>query len=65
VVGNTLTNRDIGVALVNYNADFSALPGTKTQDDAVNNMVSNDAVTNTSGYGSSNDGAAMCGYKPV
>lgn len=63
VVGNTLVNNDIGVALDNYNASFTAPPSTKTQDNAVNNTISNDEVTNTTGYGSGNDGAAICGYQ--
>lgn len=46
VMGNTLTNNDVGIYLNNYSADCSTAATTQTNDKAVNNTISNDAVTN-------------------
>jgi hypothetical protein len=59
VTGNTLTNNDVGIFLFN-DADASCTtlaPSTQTKDSAVNNTITNSAVTNLSGNG---DG---CGYQ--
>jgi hypothetical protein len=53
IVGNTVTNNDIGVFLTNLAADGSA-PDVATNIKTVNNTISNDAVTNN--YGG-------CGYQ--
>ena len=54
---NTLTNNDVGVWL--YNADaLGNAPTTKTNNTVKLNTISNDAVTNTTGYSS-----APCGYQ--
>jgi hypothetical protein len=54
---NTLTDNDVGVFLFNAQADCVAAPTTKTNDRAVNNTISNGAITNTSGFGPG------CGYQ--
>jgi len=46
VMGNTLTNNDVGIYLNNFTDDCSAPATTMTNDKAVNNTISNDAVTN-------------------
>src|ERR1700676_1110266 len=50
IVGNTLVNNDVGIYLNNYDPSCSAPAPTPTSDQARNNTISNDAVTNTSGY---------------
>jgi hypothetical protein len=50
VLGNTLVNNDVGIYLNNYDPSCSAPAPTTTDDEAQNNNISNDAVTNTSGY---------------
>jgi hypothetical protein len=53
---NTLTNNDVGIWL--FNADASgAAPSTKTNNSVKNNIISNSAVTNTTGF------SATCGYQ--
>jgi hypothetical protein len=54
---NTLTNNDVGVWLFNANADCATAPTTKTNNTVKLNTISNDAVTNTTGY------SATCGYQ--
>jgi hypothetical protein len=56
---NTLTDNDVGVFLFNAQADCVAAPATKTNDRAVNNTISNGAITNISGFGTS----PLCGYQ--
>jgi hypothetical protein len=56
ITKNTLTNNDIGVGLVNADASCSA-PTTKTNNSVKLNTISNDAVTNTTGYNTT------CGYQ--
>ncbi len=46
VMGNTLIYNDVGIYLNNFTDDCSAPATTMTNDKAVNNTVSNDAVTN-------------------
>jgi hypothetical protein len=46
VMGNTLINNDVGIYLNNFMDDCSAPATTMTNDKAVNNTISNDAVTN-------------------
>ena len=53
VFGNTLTNNDVGLYLVNYNANCSGPTNTWTRDNAHNNVISKtDGITNVSGWGS-------------
>ena len=54
---NTLTDNDVGVFLFNALPDCVSAPATNTNDRAVNNTLSNRAVTNTSGFGPG------CGYQ--
>ena len=54
---NTLADNDVGVFLFNAQPDCATAPATKTNDVAVNNTISNAAVTNTSGFG------LGCGYQ--
>ncbi len=60
VAGNTLTNNDVGIYFFN-DADTACVsltaPSTQTKNSAVNNTITNSAVTNISGNG---DG---CGYQ--
>jgi hypothetical protein len=53
---NTLTNNDVGVWLFNADANCST-PTTKTNNNVKFNTISNDAVTNTTGF------SATCGYQ--
>jgi hypothetical protein len=53
---NTLTNNDVGVWLVNADTNCNA-PTTKTNNNVKFNTISNDAVTNTTGFN------ATCGYQ--
>jgi len=63
VANNTLTNNDIGVALANYDPSCTTSPTTKTQDNVVHNTITDDEVTNTTGYGAGAGGASICGYQ--
>jgi hypothetical protein len=54
---NTLTNNDVGVWLFNAAAGCATAPTTKTNNTVKLNTISNDAVTNTTGYN------ASCGYQ--
>jgi hypothetical protein len=54
---NTLTDNDVGVFLFNALPDCATAPTTMTNDRAVNNTISNSALTNTSGLGPG------CGYQ--
>jgi hypothetical protein len=54
---NTLTDNDVGIFLFNALSDCVHAPTTKTNDVAVNNTISNSAVTNASGFGPG------CGYQ--
>jgi hypothetical protein len=54
---NILTDNDVGIFLFNAQPDCMTAPTTKTHDTAVNNTISNGAVTNTSGFGPG------CGYQ--
>jgi hypothetical protein len=56
---NTLTDNDVGVFLFNAQADCVTAPATKTNDRAVNNTISNGAITNISGFSAS----PLCGYQ--
>lgn len=49
---NTLTNNDVGVYAVNYNAACTAATTTSTKENIHNNVISKDADTNVSGNGS-------------
>ena len=49
VEGNHLVNNDVGIYLNNYNDNFSGAASTPTRDEAINNVISDDAVTNISG----------------
>jgi hypothetical protein len=53
---NTLTGNDVGVWLFNADAGCSS-PALKTNNTVKFNAISNDAVTNTTGY------TATCGYQ--
>jgi nitrous oxidase accessory protein NosD len=59
VVGNTLTNNDVGVYLSNSDPACTAAPGTRTRDAVSKNLVTSSAVTNTSGFSTS----PLCGYQ--
>jgi hypothetical protein len=54
---NTLTNNDVGVWLFNADADCASAPAIKTNNSVKFNTISNNAVTNTTGY------SATCGYQ--
>ncbi len=54
---NVMTNNDVGVFLFNAMPDCVHAPTTQTNDTAVNNTISNDAITNVSGFGPG------CGYQ--
>jgi hypothetical protein len=54
---NILTDNDVGIFLFNAQPDCTTAPTTKTHDTAVNNTISNGAVTSTSGFGPG------CGYQ--
>ena len=54
---NILADNDVGVFLFNAMPDCVTAPTTKTNDRAVNNTLSNGAITNTSGFG------PRCGYQ--
>jgi parallel beta-helix repeat protein len=54
---NTLTNNDVGVWLFNAAADCASAPATKTNNSVKFNVISNNAVTNTTGWD------ATCGYQ--
>jgi hypothetical protein len=56
VMGNTLINNDIGVAMLNYAADCVNPAGSMTNDKTIHNTISNDAVTNVG------SGAVCCGF---
>jgi hypothetical protein len=53
---NTLTNNDVGVWLFNADANCNA-PTTKTNNSVKFNTITNNAVTNTTGY------SPTCGYQ--
>jgi len=55
VMGNTLTDNDVGIYLNNFADDCATPTSAMTNDKAVNNTISNDAVTNV-GSGS------CCGF---
>lgn len=57
ITKNTLTNNDVGVWLFNANASCSGPVTTKTNNTVKFNTISNNAVTNTTGYN------ASCGYQ--
>lgn len=54
---NTLTNNDVGVWLFNAAADCASAPATKTNNSVKFNVISNSAVTNTTGWD------PACGYQ--
>jgi len=62
VEGNVLSNNDVGIYLNNYSADCTAPASQKTNDMALNNTISNDAVTNMSSFTASN-GSTYSGYQ--
>jgi hypothetical protein len=62
VEGNVLSNNDVGIYLNNYNANCNAPATQKTNDRALNNTISNDAVTNKGSYTASN-GKTYNGYQ--
>jgi hypothetical protein len=51
IVGNTLVNNDVGVYLSNLDGTCIGAPVTATNIKAVNNTITNDALTNVSGNG--------------
>lgn len=59
ITRNTLTGNDVGVWLFNADAppDCNVRPTTKTNNSVKFNIISNNAVTNTTGY------SATCGYQ--
>lgn len=57
VKNNTLINNDVGIYLFNSNATCDGAPATPTNNSAHNNTITNDAVTNVSGFGPG------CGYQ--
>jgi parallel beta-helix repeat protein len=56
ITKNTLTNNDVGVWLFNADSNCTA-PTTKTNNSVKFNAISDNAVTNTTGY------SATCGYQ--
>jgi parallel beta-helix repeat protein len=54
---NTLTNNDVGVWLFNAAADCATAPATKTNNSVKFNVITNNAITNTTGW------SATCGYQ--
>jgi parallel beta-helix repeat protein len=54
---NALTGNDVGVWLFNAAADCASAPTTKTNNSVKFNTISNNAVTNTTGF------SATCGYQ--
>lgn len=62
VEGNVLSNNDVGIYLNNYNAACNAPASQKTNDRALNNTISNDAITNQSSYTAAN-GDTFKGYQ--
>lgn len=65
IANNRIVNNDIGIALDNYNADASAPASSPTRDQAINNQISDNAVTNISGlcYGAIACGGKLIGYQ--
>jgi hypothetical protein len=62
IVGNTVVNNDVGVYLSNW--DLNGPPSTATNIKAVNNTITNDALTNISGNETScGDPASGGGYQ--
>jgi hypothetical protein len=59
ITRNTLTGNDVGVWLFNADADCNA-PTTKTNNSVKLNTISNNAVTNTTGYSGL---PPICGYQ--
>ena len=57
ITRNTLTNNDVGVWLFNAIADTCVAPTSRTNNSVKFNVISNDAVTNTTGD------TATCGYQ--
>ena len=51
IIKNTLSNNDVGVYLSNVQADCISAPKIMTNIKVVNNTISNDQTTNTTGYG--------------
>ena len=47
--GNKLVNNDVGIYMVNYDSSCTSPAATPTKDTAVDNWISNSAVTNISG----------------
>lgn len=62
VEGNVLSNNDVGIYLNNYNAACTAPASQKTYDKALNNTISNNAVTNMSSFVDAN-GHTFAGYQ--
>jgi len=64
VEGNVLSNNDVGIYLNNYSADpnCTAPAPVKTNDKALNNSISNNAVTNMGPYTAAN-GSTYTGYQ--
>jgi len=50
LAGNTLVNNDVGISLSNYNPACTSNAPTPTRDVASGNLISNDEVSNISGY---------------
>lgn len=51
IVGNTAVNNDVGIFLSNLDAGCAAAPSTATNIKAVNNTLTNDALSNVTGGG--------------
>ncbi len=62
VEGNVLSNNDVGIYLNNYNSACTGPAPQKTNDQALKNSISNDAITNMSAYTAS-DGSTYTGYQ--
>jgi hypothetical protein len=62
VEGNVLSNNDVGIYLNNYSAGCNAPAKQQTNDKALNNTISNDAVTNQSSFTAAN-GDTYTGYQ--
>jgi len=62
VEGNMLSNNDVGVYLNNYDPSCTAPAPQKTNEEVLNNKISNNAVTNQSSYTAS-DGNTYNGYQ--